>query len=61
MYLPRNNPTEWIAERHRIKIPTLGCVHLKEKGYIHILENKSRHDSWFISQTVFDELINRRL
>lgn len=34
---------------------------LKEKGYIHILENKSRHDSWFVSQEVFNELVSRRL
>ena len=33
-YFPKNNPTDWTAERHRIKIPTLGFVRLKEKGYI---------------------------
>ena len=31
-YFPKNNPTDWTAERHRIKIPTLGFVRLKEKG-----------------------------
>ena len=34
MYLPKNNKTDWTIERHRLKIPTLGFVQLKEKGYI---------------------------
>lgn len=34
MYFPKNNKTDWTVERHRIKIPTLGFVQLKEKGYI---------------------------
>lgn len=33
-YFPKNNPTDWAVERHRVKIPTLGFVRLKEKGYI---------------------------
>jgi putative transposase len=33
-YFPKNNPADWTVERHRIKIPTLGFVRLKEKGYI---------------------------
>ena len=33
-YFPKNNLTDLIAERHRIKVPTLGWVILKEKGYI---------------------------
>lgn len=33
-YFPRNNRTDWICERHRVKIPTFGWVRLKEKGYI---------------------------
>jgi putative transposase len=33
-YFPKNNPTDWTVERHRIKIPTLGWVKLKEFGYI---------------------------
>ncbi len=33
-YFPKNNPTDLIIERHRIKIPTLGWVRLKEYGYI---------------------------
>lgn len=34
MYLPKNNKTDWTIERHRIKIPTLSWVRLKEFGYI---------------------------
>lgn len=33
-YFPKNNATDWTVERHKIKIPTLGFVQLKEKGYI---------------------------
>ena len=33
MYLPRNNETDWTIKRHKIKIPTLGYVRLKEFGY----------------------------
>ena len=36
LYFPKNSKTDWIVERHRIKIPTLGFVRLKEKGYIPI-------------------------
>ena len=33
-YFPKNNNKDWIVERHRIKIPTLKWVRLKEYGYI---------------------------
>lgn len=33
-YFPKNNKTDWKIERHRIKIPTIGWVRLKEYGYI---------------------------
>lgn len=33
-YFPKNNKTDWTIERHRIKIPTLGFIRLKEFGYI---------------------------
>ena len=33
-YFPKNNKTDWAIERHKVKIPTLGFVQLKEKGYI---------------------------
>ena len=34
VYFVRNNKTDCVCERHRIKIPSLGWVQLKEKGYI---------------------------
>ncbi|MEL3959384.1 transposase [Caldifermentibacillus hisashii] len=33
-YFPKNNKTDWKIERHRVKIPTIGWVRLKEYGYI---------------------------
>lgn len=33
-YFAKNNKTDCIVQRHRIKIPSLGFVRLKEKGYI---------------------------
>ena len=43
MYFVKNNPTDCVCERHRIKIPTLGWVKLKEKGYIPVAK-----DGWKI-------------
>ena len=34
MYFVRNNPKDCQCERHRLRIPTLGWVRIKEKGYI---------------------------
>lgn len=34
MYFVKNNQKECFCERHRINIPTLGWIRLKEKGYI---------------------------
>ncbi len=34
MYFVKNNPKDCRCERHRINIPTLGWVRVKEKGYI---------------------------
>lgn len=39
MYLPKNNLTDWTIERHKVKIPNLGFVKLKEFGYIPINSN----------------------
>ena len=33
-YFPKNNITDFTLERHRIKVPTLGYIRLKEYGYI---------------------------
>ena len=32
MYFVRNNPKDCLCKRHRIKIPSLGWVRIKEKG-----------------------------
>ena len=34
MYFVKNNPKDCFCERHRVNIPTLGWIRLKEKGYI---------------------------
>jgi len=34
MYFVKSNPKDCDCERHRINVPTLGWVRLKEKGYI---------------------------
>ncbi|MCB2289613.1 transposase [Clostridium sp. CS001] len=34
LYFPKNNKTDWEVERNKINIPSLKCIHLKEKGYI---------------------------
>jgi putative transposase len=34
IYLPKNNAKDFVIERHRVKIPFLGWVRLKEKGYV---------------------------
>ena len=34
LYFPKNNTTDFTLERHRIKVPTIGFVRLKEFGYL---------------------------
>ena len=43
IYFPKNNETDWVTQRLRIKIPTLGFVELKEKGYI---SNQRKGRKW---------------
>lgn len=43
MYFVKNNPKDCRCERHRLNIPTLGWVRIKEKGYIPTTE-----DGWEI-------------
>jgi len=38
-YLPKNNKKDLVVHRHKIKLPTFGCVRLKEYGYIPIGNN----------------------
>ena len=39
MYFVKNNPKDCSCERHRINVPTLGWIRLKEKGYIPTTKN----------------------
>lgn len=39
MYFVKNNKNDCLCERHKIKVPTLGWVRLKEKGYIPTFKN----------------------
>lgn len=43
MYFVKNNPMDCLCERYRIKIPTLGWVRIKEKGYL-----PTTKDGWVI-------------
>lgn len=60
MYLPKNNKTDWTIERHRVKIPTLGFVRLKEYGYIPLNSKvtsgtvSKQADKYFVSILVED-------
>ena len=68
MYFVRNNPKDCLCERHRIKIPSLGWVRIKEKGYIPTTKDgyviKSGHvsikaDRYYVS--VLIEIKNKRI
>ena len=50
MYFVKNNPNDCFCERHRINIPTLGWVRLKEKGYIPISKQGYRIKSGTVSR-----------
>ena len=39
MYFVKNNPKDCSCERHRINVPTLGWIRLKEKGYVPTTKN----------------------
>ena len=67
IYFVRNNPKDCLCERHRIKIPSLGWVRIKEKGYIPTTKSgyviKSGHvsikaDRYYVS--VLIEIPDRR-
>ncbi|MFR4505070.1 MAG: RNA-guided endonuclease InsQ/TnpB family protein [Catenibacterium sp.] len=68
MYFVRNNPKDCLCNRHRIKIPSLGWVRIKEKGYIPTTKDgyviKSGHvsikaDRYYVS--VLIEIKNKRI
>lgn len=50
MYFVKNNPKDCLCERHKIKIPTLGWVKLKEKGYIPTTKQGYRISSGTVSR-----------
>ena len=61
LYFPKNNSSDWVIERHRIKIPTIGFVRLKQYGYLPIEINEGKvvngnvsmmADRFYISITV---------
>ena len=54
MYFVKNNPKDCACERHRIKIPTLGWVRLKEKGYI-----PTTKDGWKIKSGAVSVKVDR--
>ncbi|CVI65992.1 putative transposase [Clostridiales bacterium CHKCI001] len=54
MYFVKNNPKDCACERHRINIPTLGWVRLKEKGYI-----PTTKDGWKIKSSTVSKKADR--
>ena len=62
VYLPKNNKTDFAVERHRLKVPTLGFVRLKEYGYLpinSIIKSGTitkKCDRYYISVLVEEEL-----
>lgn len=54
MYFVKNNPKDCTCERHRIKVPTLGWVRIKEKGYI-----PTTKDGWTIKSGTVSKKANR--
>ena len=68
MYFVKNNPKDCRCERHRINIPSLGWVRIKEKGYIPTTKDgyviKSGHvsikaDRYYVS--VLIEIPNKKI
>lgn len=63
VYLPKNNKTDFTVERHRLKVPTLGFVRLKEYGYLpidSIIKSGTitkKCNRYYISVLVEEELI----
>ena len=49
MYFVKNNPKDCKCERHRLNIPSLGWVRLKEKGYIPTTKNGCKIKSGTVS------------
>lgn len=54
MYFVKNNPKDCTCERHRIKVPALDWVRLKEKGYI-----PTTKDGWTIKSGTVSKKADR--
>ena len=68
MYFVKNNPKDCRCERHRMNIPSLGWVRIKEKGYVPTTKDgyvmKSGHvsikaDRYYVSVLV--EILNNKI
>ena len=68
MYFVKNNPKDCRCERHRMNIPSLGWVRMKEKGYVPTTKDgyvvKSGHvsvkaDRYYVS--VLIEILNNKI
>lgn len=61
-YFPKNNKTDWTIERHRVKVPTLGWIRLKEFGYISVNSivksgtASQKADRYFVSILVEEDI-----
>ena len=54
MYFVKNNAKDCLCERHRIKIPSLGWVKIKEKGYL-----PTTKDGWVIKSGTVSKKVGR--
>ena len=65
LYFPKNNKDDWKVERHRIMIPTLKNVRLKEYGYIPVGAKvisgtvSKKADRYYVSVVVDTETISQ--
>ena len=68
MYFVKNNPKDCRCERHRINIPSLGWVRIKEKGYIPTIKDgyviksgtvSMKADRYYVSVLV--EILNNKI
>ncbi|MGL4998914.1 MAG: RNA-guided endonuclease InsQ/TnpB family protein [Cetobacterium sp.] len=64
VYLPKNNKTDFEVKRHKIKIPMLSWIRVKEFGYLSPKNNiksctiTKKADRYFISFLVDDKKVN---
>ena len=67
MYFVKNNSTDCLCERHKIKIPSLGWIRLKEKGFIptnQIIKSGTisiEANRYYISVLVNEEIVKPKL